>query len=124
MDPYLRPGRGAGVSGGLVLCRVQDIPDGKARGFDWPRGETKVKILVARRGDRVFGYRNACPHVGVPLEMDADDFMSVDGRYLQCSTHGAMFQVEDGMCIVGPCAGRPLRAVPVSVVDGIVSVGD
>lgn len=110
------------MTGGHALCRVEDIPDGAARGFDWPKGETKVKILVARKGERVFGYRNACPHVGVPLEMDPDDFMSIDGRYLQCSTHGAQFVVETGMCIIGPCAGRPLRPVPLSVTDGVVAV--
>lgn len=106
------------------LCRLDEIPDGTARGFDWPKGEVKVKILVARKGDRVFGYRNACPHVGVPLEMDPDDFMSLDGRFLQCSTHGAQFRVEDGMCIIGPCAGRPLRSVPLTVTDGVVAVGE
>lgn len=109
---------------GLVLCRLEDIPDGTARGFNWPRGDVTVKILVARRGAKVFGYRNACPHVGVPLEMNPDDFMSLDGRFLQCSTHGAQFRVEDGMCIIGPCIGRPLRSVPLAVADGNVSVVD
>ncbi len=106
------------------LCRVEEIPDGEARGFDWPRGEVKVKILVARKGDRVFAYRNSCPHIGVPLEMDPDDFMSLDGLHLMCSTHGAQFRVEDGMCVMGPCKGQPLRPVPISVTDGQICVGD
>lgn len=108
----------------LPLCRLEEIPDGEARGFDWPRGDTVVKILVARKGGRVFGYRNSCPHIGVPLEMDPDDFMALDGLHLMCSTHGAQFRVEDGMCVMGPCKGQPLRPVPVSVTDGLVSVGD
>lgn len=109
---------------GHVLCRVDEIPDGEARGFDWPRGETKVKILVARRGGQVFGYRNSCPHVGVPLEMDPDDFMSLDGLHLLCSTHGAQFRVEDGHCILGPCKGQALRSVPLQVIDNVISVGE
>ena len=43
---------------------------------------------------------------------------------LQCSFHGARFQIDDGYCIAGPCQGRSLRAFPISLVDGIVSVAE
>ncbi|MEL0145199.1 MAG: Rieske 2Fe-2S domain-containing protein [Alphaproteobacteria bacterium] len=113
------------MSGRHILCRLDEIPDGEARGFDWPRGEVKVKILVARKGDRVFGYRNSCPHVGVPLEMDPDDFMSLDGLHLMCSTHGAQFRKDDGYCLRGPCVGRSLAKVAVVIDDdGMVLLDD
>lgn len=101
---------------GACFCRLEEIPDGTARGFAWDQGgERPVPILIVRRGAAVFGYRNACPHIGVPLEMDPDRFMNGAGSHLQCSTHGALFRIEDGMCVEGPCVGRPLRPVPLRV---------
>lgn len=106
---------------GAVLCALSDIPDGQAKGIEGGQGERTVKVLVARRGDRAFGYYNACPHVGVPLDWGDDRFMSLDGQHLQCGTHGALFRVEDGFCISGPCQGRRLRPLAVSVdADGRV----
>jgi len=97
------------------------IPDGQARGFVLGEGMARWRLLVARRGNTVFGYRNECPHAWTPLDWTPDRFMSLDGLFLQCATHGALFRVEDGFCIAGPCAGRRLTAVPVRLApDGSV----
>lgn len=103
-----------------ALCAVTDIPDGEARGFRLGAGDDRIDILIARRGSAVHGYVNACPHVGSPLDWTPDRFMSLDGRYLQCATHGALFRVEDGECVRGPCAGAFLRPVALTVIDGQV----
>lgn len=112
----------------MRLCRLADIPDGQARGFttDGPAdsGTAQRRLLVARRGGRVFAYVNSCPHVGLPLDWQPDRFMSPDGTFLHCATHGARFRVEDGFCVHGPCAGRSLTPVPVALVDGAVVVTD
>jgi nitrite reductase/ring-hydroxylating ferredoxin subunit len=34
--------------------------------------------------------------------------------------HGALFEIEGGTCIAGPCAGKSLRALPVRVAQGFV----
>jgi nitrite reductase/ring-hydroxylating ferredoxin subunit len=106
---------------GRPLCRIGDIPDGEARGFSLGEGRSRVDILAARRGGAVFLYRNACPHAGTPLDWVPDRFMSPDGIHLQCATHGALFRVEDGYCVAGPCAGRSLTPVPAEIgSDGTV----
>ena len=74
-----------------LLCQLTDIPDGQARSF--PLDE-KQSLLVVRRGLRAWAYINRCPHAGVPLEWEADRFMSLDGSQLQCSLHGALFKNE------------------------------
>ncbi|WP_114394709.1 Rieske (2Fe-2S) protein [Oleisolibacter albus] len=108
-----------------ILCRLEEIPDGQARGFVLDRGERTLRLLVARRGGDAFGYQNVCPHAGIPLDWNHDDFMSLDGRHLQCATHGAQFRVEDGFCIVGPCQGRSLRPAPVRIeADGTVVLAE
>lgn len=103
------------VERGRVLCRLEDIPDGGAKGFELGSADDPVEIFVARRGAEVFGYVNCCPHTGSPLDWQPDDFMNEDGSYLMCHTHGALFEIDDGFCIAGPCAGDSLRPVAVAV---------
>jgi nitrite reductase/ring-hydroxylating ferredoxin subunit len=98
-----------------LLCRLEEIDDGEARGFEFGTGMSRRAILVVRQGDRVFGYENVCPHLGTPLDFLPDDFMSDDGRFIVCATHGALFQIVDGYCVSGPCAGDALTPVTVEV---------
>ena len=70
-----------------------------------------------REGSRVFGYRNVCPHTGSPLDWQPDDFLSEDGTHIMCHTHGALFEIADGFCVTGPCAGDSLTPIKV-LVDG------
>ena len=111
-----------GVKGGVKdeiqarsLCRLTDIPDGAAKGFELGSPEDPFDIFVVRDGDRVLGYHNACPHVGTPLDWQPDTFMSEDGEHIMCHTHGALFEIEDGFCVAGPCAGDSLTPVAVRV---------
>ena len=110
-----------------VLCSLEDIPDGEARGFTvdastlgQPGGSGEGAgrphdLLIARQGRHVFGYVNSCPHVGSPLDWTPDRFMSPDRRHLMCGTHGALFRIEDGLCVAGPCTGKSLRPVALIV---------
>lgn len=106
---------GATATSPRVLCRLEEIEDGQARGFTLGSGRGRVEIFVVREGRRVYGYRNSCPHVGTPLDFPEDRFMSVDGNHLLCHTHGALFEIADGLCIAGPCKGQRLTPVPVGL---------
>ena len=53
---------------------------------------------------------NACPHIGIPLEFQPDEFLDMEKRFIQCANHGALFEIETGDCIAGPCAGQALQA--------------
>ncbi len=106
---------------GRLLCRLEDIPDGEARGFE---GDADGDgIFVVRRGDRAYGYVNSCPHAASPLDWIENQFMSLDKSHILCATHGAEFRIEDGFCVHGPCRGQSLVPVPVSVRDGDVVLG-
>ena len=100
---------------GQVLCRLEEIPDGAAKGFDLGAGDEPLEIFLVRDGPRVFAYLNVCPHTGSPLDWQPDDFLSEDGSHIMCHTHGALFEIADGFCIAGPCAGDQLRPVAVSL---------
>ena len=95
------------------LCALEDIPDGGSRGFAL-RGEDgrEIRVFAVRRGEAVWAYVNRCPHRGTPLDWRPHDFLDREGRHIVCATHGAVFQVEDGVCIAGPCPGEQLTPLP------------
>jgi nitrite reductase/ring-hydroxylating ferredoxin subunit len=111
-----------GLSVGDVLCAVDEIIDGDAKEFSYRSGDDLHDIFIQRQGGSVFAYVNICPHAGTPLNMDGAKFMEKTGRYLMCHTHGALFQLEDGLCVAGPCNGARLRPVDVAVEGGNVIV--
>ena len=109
-----------------VLCKLDEIEDGQAKSFTFGEGADEHEIFVVREDDQVFGYVNSCPHLGTPLNWDGDRFISDDSGLILCATHGALFEIEDGECVSGPCAGQSLEAASVSVdAEGrVVLTGD
>jgi nitrite reductase/ring-hydroxylating ferredoxin subunit len=103
------------------LCRTDDIPDGGAKGFPGPDGAF-TGLIVIRQGERIYVYENACPHIGTPLDWTPDRFLSADGQYLICATHGAQFTIASGLCISGPCRGDHLTPINVEIIDGLIHV--
>ena len=106
----------------LALCRVEEIGEGCARGFVFGKGVSRHDLVVMRRAGAVCVYVNSCPHQGTPLDTFPDRFLNEDGSLFVCSTHGARFCVEDGLCVSGPCEGKALTIVPSAIRDGVVFV--
>lgn len=103
------------------ICRLADVPDGDARSFEIVRADgRRIPVIVVRRGERAFVYRNRCPHRGTPLDWLPDRFLDAERRHLICATHGALFRFEDGVCISGPCAGDALEPIDVRIEAGVV----
>lgn len=95
------------------LCRVDELADGASRGFD-AAGLSRIPVFVVRRGNEVRGWLDSCPHVdGAPLAWRKDAYLSADGGAIVCYGHGAMFDIESGVCFKGPCVGQALKAVAV-----------
>jgi nitrite reductase/ring-hydroxylating ferredoxin subunit len=103
------------------LCRISDIPVDGAKGFPGPDGAF-TGLVAVRKGDGVYLYENACPHIGTPLDWTPDRFLSADGRMLICATHGAQFEIDTGICISGPCRGDRLTPVDFSIQGGVIVV--
>ena len=104
------------------LCRIDDIPPGGSRGFSLEAHGRVEDIFVVSAPFGLVAYHNSCPHTGVPLDWVPDQFLNLDGDLVQCSTHGALFRIDDGVCVRGPCVGRSLTPVRVEVTEGRVSV--
>jgi len=102
------------------LCAEGEIKEGEGRGFVFGGGTEREAIFVIRWKGALHAYRNSCPHVGTPLDWPENRFFDADGEYLMCGTHGAVFRPEDGHCIDGPCQGRALARVTISVEDAAI----
>lgn len=106
------------------LCALEDIPDRGSVGFTVCEDGLSVALMAIRRGNDVFVYVNSCPHWSSPLDFAPGRFLNREGTFIQCSTHGAQFRIEDGLCIKGPCLGGSLEAIPCSVRDREVLITD
>lgn len=73
-----------------------------------------VPVFVVRRDGAITAYRNACPHLGIPLNWQENQFLDTEGGLIQCATHGALFLIDSGECISGPCAGDYLSPLTAS----------
>lgn len=104
----------------IPLCRLDDVPDGGARGFTVGGGAAARELFVLRKGDQAYVYENSCPHTGVMLDWQPDVFLNVERTHIQCATHGALFRIEDGLCVHGPCVGAHLTPRPVRIEQGLV----
>ncbi len=96
------------------------MPDGGSRGFSVETETFVLDLFLVRQADRLYGYENSCPHTGGPLDWTPDQFLDLDGRWIQCATHDALFAIQDGSCIAGPCAGDRLNALDVQLEEGVV----
>lgn len=102
----------------ISLINIDDIGEGTSRGLE----VNNQHMFVVKKDNQVYLYWNRCPHLGTPLEWEEDRFLDSDGALIQCSTHGALFQIEDGNCLAGPCKGKFLRAIPFLIDNGMIMV--
>ncbi len=86
------------------------LAEGACLEFELDGEEGAYGFAVRHRG-RLYLYRNSCPHTGVSLNWLPNQFLTEQGDFLQCSLHGALFRIEDGFCVRGPCLGRSLQPV-------------
>jgi nitrite reductase/ring-hydroxylating ferredoxin subunit len=89
------------------LCLPNDLDEGQSRGFN----VDDTAVFAVRRAGRVYLYRNRCPHRGIPLNWEPDQFLDSSASLITCGRHGALFLIESGECVAGPCAGEHLIAL-------------
>lgn len=112
----------------FAICDATSIEKGDARAFSLSRindaGESRPFPIVVIRshGNDYFGYVNVCPHGGSWLNIGNGEFFSRDRAFLRCGRHGALFEIDSGVCIEGDCKDKSLEPIALAVVDGDVCV--
>ncbi|WP_261843725.1 Rieske (2Fe-2S) protein [Aliamphritea ceti] len=96
------------------LCAANEITEEQSKSFEIDgRG-----VFAVRKNNALYVYENRCPHRGVPLEWMPDTFLEPQKQFIQCATHGALFVIDSGLCIAGPCNGVSLEPVEFDIIDG------
>ncbi len=72
-------------------------------------------IFIVHKDGEFFAYYNQCPHTGANLEWQEDQFLDLDKTLIQCATHDALFTIDSGECIAGPCVGDTLLPIPLLI---------
>ncbi|EAT11680.1 Rieske (2Fe-2S) protein [Bermanella marisrubri] len=99
---------------GQFICSLEDLKEGESKGFTI---DSNPYFIVRKYGE-LYAYHNSCPHLGIQLEMIPDQFLDTSNSLINCSMHGALFRIEDGLCVSGPCAEQFLTSIPIMIEDG------
>ncbi len=107
-----------------VICALSELGEDGCRGFTIGEGDWPLRGLVLRSPEGIRAFVNHCPHAGHRLNQEPHRFLTSDGALILCSSHGALFERDGGLCIAGPCSGRRLIPVPIKVEAGYVLLAD
>ena len=116
----------------IPLIALDDLTVGETKGIEIKLGDDAIKfgdkepkrldLIIWHQGNEIRVFKNACPHVGLPLETFPDRFLTADKKHLICSAHAATFD-HDGTCIAGPCPGKSLTEYKTTTLDGWLMLG-
>jgi nitrite reductase/ring-hydroxylating ferredoxin subunit len=106
----------------IRICHLDDLADPDSRAFTLLLHDAAIEGFVVRRGECVTAFVNSCPHTGVSLNWSPHQFLDLDGEFIQCSLHGALFRLNDGLCVRGPCVGQSLQSLGVTLKEGVIWV--
>ncbi len=109
--------------GGRVIARVADLGPGNVKKFRLICQKYWLDAFLVNHQGSFHAYVNRCRHMPTPLDFVRDEFVSDDGQFLRCYTHGALYEFASGRCIDGPCKGESLYRLPVRIDRGEVLVG-
>lgn len=101
----------------FLVCNVEQLKLRKTLTWNKTvRNEEKACLLIYVNG-QLFTYINSCPHTGVNLNWKPDEFLNHDETYIQCGMHGALFNIDNGQCIHGPCIGERLKTIQSEIIN-------
>jgi Rieske Fe-S protein len=96
----------------VPIARLEDIPVGSVRTFEYPDKEDWC-ILLRVDADRFLAYDQKCTHLSCAV------VPSLAEKKLHCPCHHGYFDLETGRPLAGP-PRRPLPRILIRVRDGMV----
>jgi nitrite reductase/ring-hydroxylating ferredoxin subunit len=108
--------------GSVWRCAAGALRPGRTAKFQLIRRGKQIDGFIINVRGRYRAYVNRCPHAGTPLDQWPNEFLADDGHHLVCSTHGAVFDPDSGVCLEGPCPGASLDVLLVESDGGDLAV--
>lgn len=104
----------------IRICRSHDLAENHSIKFVIPEPKYDREGFAVRKNGNVYAFYNECSHINLPLDWNDNDFLDLDFQHIVCKNHGAQFQIEDGLCTVGPCTNTHLKKLNVTteIFDG------
>ena len=96
-----------------IICASDLLEDNHSLGFH----HEQEKGIIVRYQGQVHAYLDSCPHRNKSLG-DGPNFLDSDNLFLRCEHHQALFALDSGTCITGPCVQQQLTSVAVTEQDG------
>lgn len=69
--------------------------------------------FAVKKDGQVHAYENVCPHLQISLNFMPNEFLDSEKRFITCANHGALFEIETGLCVAGPCMGEYLTKIQI-----------
>jgi len=107
----------------IAVARADELTPGRTKKFVLACGGRELEAFLVNYRGTLYAYLNRCCHIPMTMDWVENQFFSEDGAYIQCATHGALYEPASGECVAGPPCGQFLTAVPIEVRDGIVLAG-
>ena len=102
------------------LIKYDELPDPGSKGLIVKINSAEIRLFLVKNNDQIYIYKNSCPHTLGPLDWLPDSFLSEDKKYIMCANHGALFQIDDGMCVYGPCKNQKLQKLSYTINNGSI----
>jgi len=96
----------------LPVCRVSDLPPGKAVSFRYGVSNG----IAYNDGRTIKAYLNRCTHMGGSVQLVRTQGSGCDGCVFKCSWHQAEFDPATGARLSGEAPeGTALKAIPLKI---------
>jgi len=106
----------------LVFSSASLTNKGLGLRFKMPMYGEFVSGFLIRYENKVYAYVNQCAHIPIELDWKEGEFFTAEKDFLICATHGAQYQPNTGLCVMGPCKGRSLKPMDVLEENGRIVV--
>lgn len=104
----------------VTVATVDEVTPGRTKKFVLQCSGREVEAFVVNHDGELYAYVNRCCHIPMTMDWIDNQFLSEDGSYIQCATHGALYQPDTGACVAGPPVGKCLTQVPLTIRDQVI----
>ncbi len=100
------------TSEAIRILNRGELAEGSTKKFWLHCDGHEVEAFVIHHEGEHHAFVNQCMHVPMTMDWIENRFLTEDKCFVQCATHGALFEPATGRCIDGPPLGKSLIRVP------------